>query len=116
MRKFQVLSRMLLLLTALAAGTLQSAADDVKKGDVNGDGKITITDAMLIIDHLHGHTSPTFNTTAADVDGGGTITITDAMLIIDIIHYGPNSQSNNGSNTNDGYGNAIPETDEHGWH
>ncbi len=54
-------------------------------GDANGDGKVTITDAVAVVNYILGSTQGTFNVTAADVSGDGTITITDAVGIVNII-------------------------------
>ena len=55
------------------------------KGDANGDGKITITDAVAIVNYILGTPSPGFNIQAADVSGDNDITITDAVAVVNII-------------------------------
>ena len=53
-------------------------------GDADGDGRITINDAVLTINATFG-TDPTgFNRIAADMDGDGRVTINDAILIINL--------------------------------
>ena len=54
-------------------------------GDANGDGKVTITDAVAVVNYILNTTQGTFNVAAADVDGNGSITITDAVSIVNII-------------------------------
>ena len=54
-------------------------------GDANGDGKVTITDAVAVVNYILNTTQGTFNFAAADVDGNGSITITDAVSIVNII-------------------------------
>ena len=54
-------------------------------GDANGDGKVTITDAVAVVNYILNTTQGTFNVAAADVDGNGSITITDAVGIVNII-------------------------------
>ena len=54
-------------------------------GDVNGDGKVTITDAVAIVNRILGNESAGFNEAAADVSGDGKITITDAVGVVNII-------------------------------
>ena len=55
-------------------------------GDANGDGKVTITDAVAVVNYIiHGATPGTFNVAAADVDGNGEITIADAVGIANLI-------------------------------
>ena len=60
-------------------------APDFLRGDANGDGKVTITDAVAVVNYILNTTQGTFNVTAADVDGNGSITITDAVGIVNII-------------------------------
>ena len=73
--------------TAVEVGTIYSALEvtDVAMGDVNGDGKVNITDSSTLISYLLGESPSPFNTTAADVNGDGRIGITDAVLINDMI-------------------------------
>ena len=59
--------------------------DDVKMGDVNGDGRVTVTDAVCIVNYIHERYPSVFIDKAADVNGDGTITITDAVGIINMI-------------------------------
>lgn len=60
-------------------------ASQVKPGDVNNDGKISIVDATGIINFIIGGTTTGLNKDAADVNGDGKITIIDATLVIDKI-------------------------------
>ena len=55
------------------------------KGDANGDGNVTITDAVAIVNFILGNKSANFVETAADVNGDGEITITDAVGVVNII-------------------------------
>lgn len=54
-------------------------------GDVNGDGKITITDAVTIVSHIIDDDIDDSFFVAADVNGDGRITITDAVAVVDMI-------------------------------
>ncbi len=54
-------------------------------GDANGDGKVTITDAVAVVNYILGSTQGVFIKRAADVDGNGDISITDAVGIVNII-------------------------------
>ena len=56
-----------------------------KLGDANGDGVVTITDAVAVVDYILDNPSADFFKPAADVSGDGDITITDAVGIVDII-------------------------------
>ena len=57
-------------------------------GDANGDGKVTITDAVAVVDYILGNAPDDFNPTAADVNKDGNVNITDAVAIVDIILSG----------------------------
>ena len=54
-------------------------------GDVNGDGKVTITDAVGIVNHVLHRTPSSFITKAADVNGDENITISDAVKVVNIV-------------------------------
>ena len=55
------------------------------KGDANGDGKVTITDAVTIVDYILGNEPEDFVFEAADVNEDGEVNITDAVGVVDII-------------------------------
>lgn len=59
-----------------------------KLGDVNGDGTVTVADAMAIVDHVLGAPVPVFNEGNADVNGDGSIDITDVMTVVQWIVSG----------------------------
>ena len=63
----------------------EPAGSDSYPGDVNGDGKINVTDVGMVIDHILEHTPSGFIAEAADVNGDSKINVTDVGLIIDII-------------------------------
>ena len=54
-------------------------------GDVNGDGKVTVTDAVCVFKKVNGETPEHFQPKAADVNGDGKITINDAVGIVNMI-------------------------------
>ena len=54
-------------------------------GDVNGDGIVTITDAVAIVNKILGKPSEGFNDAAADVNHDGKISISDAVEVVNII-------------------------------
>ena len=54
-------------------------------GDTNGDGKVSITDAVYIVNYVLHQPAADFREAAADLNGDGKITITDAVQIINII-------------------------------
>lgn len=59
--------------------------NDALLGDVNGDTKISITDAVGIVNYILGNVSASFLPEAADVNCDGNITITDAVAVVNII-------------------------------
>lgn len=63
-------------------------ASQVKLGDVNGDGKISVTDATWIIDHVIGNVRAGFNQKAADTNKDGKITVNDAVQVIIMVTNG----------------------------
>lgn len=54
-------------------------------GDTNGDGKITVTDAVSIVNHILERTPSVFITKSADVNDDGVLSITDAVTLINMI-------------------------------
>ena len=59
--------------------------DAGKKGDVNGDGQVDISDANILINILLGKDNAANYGGRADVDGNGTVNITDANILINLI-------------------------------
>ncbi len=70
-------------------------------GDANGDGKISITDAVYVVNYVLQQPEADFNAVAADVNGDGNITITDAVMIVNMIL--------NGGTKQDSYNNGVKE-------
>ena len=60
-------------------------ASAVKPGDANGDGNVTIADAVAVVNYILGNHSDFFVFNAANVDGDSEITIADALAIVNII-------------------------------
>jgi len=56
-----------------------------KIGDVNNDGTIDVTDAVLIIDEILMKNPQNFDAAMADVNGDGEIDVTDVVMVIDAI-------------------------------
>ena len=54
-------------------------------GDVNGDGRVSVADAISIINYVLGRTPVSFIVIAADVNGDGDISLADAVATVDII-------------------------------
>jgi hypothetical protein len=55
------------------------------KGDLNGDGKISITDVVAIINVIAGNTTDPKKVAAADVNGDGKVSITDCVAAINLM-------------------------------
>ena len=62
-----------------------TAEADVLSGDVNGDGKVNVTDIMALSKYIMGTTPASFVPANADVNGSGTINVTDIMGTAKII-------------------------------
>ena len=56
--------------------------DRIKRGDVNNDGEINLTDALMIVNYLLDRIDPRFIYVNADMDGGHEVLINDALIII----------------------------------
>lgn len=54
-------------------------------GDINGDGKVTVTDAVGIVNYILHRAPSVFITKAADVNGDGNISISDAVAVVNIV-------------------------------
>ena len=57
-------------------------APEVTKGDVNGDGKIDLSDATYLVQYILGNPADDFNADAADVNDDGEIDMPDVMFIV----------------------------------
>jgi hypothetical protein len=55
------------------------------KGDVNGDGSITMADANAVVNYFLATDKPeNFDVESADVNGDGSITMADANQIVNM--------------------------------
>ena len=70
--------------------TAKLTVTDVMVGDSNGDGKISITDAVAIVNYILNKPSSSFAVKAADVNMDAKVTITDAVAIVNKILAGTN--------------------------
>ena len=71
----------------LAACWLTAAAATRVQGDVNGDGRVTISDVTSMIDLLIGN-NDSYIDPQLDVDGDGSFNITDVSTLIDMLLTG----------------------------
>lgn len=58
------------------------SGDGKSKGDVNGDGFLSASDVVCLINYLLGHEDDDFTFENADVDENGNITVTDLVWVI----------------------------------
>ena len=65
--------------------TALAAFATVPYGDANGDGEVTICDAVGIVNSILGNQPAHFVFEAADVNGDGKVTISDAVGVVDMI-------------------------------
>lgn len=54
----------------------------IEPGDVNGDGNVDLTDAIMIVYHSLGQSPSGFNEEVADLNGDGKIDLTDAIIVV----------------------------------
>ena len=62
-----------------------SVVEPVMKGDVNGDGKVNVTDVSILINSLMSGNEAALNLQTADLNGDGTVNITDVSMLINQI-------------------------------
>ncbi len=62
-------------------------------GDVNGDGAITVTDVMMLVNDVLGNTNDNFILENANVNGDDKISVTDVMALVKMVLQGNQSIS-----------------------
>jgi hypothetical protein len=68
---------------AYIAGQIQNALRVAALGDVNGDGKVNVSDAMITLRYaVKKITAADLNVKAADVNSDGKVNVSDAMQIL----------------------------------
>lgn len=75
----------------------ENTTEKILKGDVNGDGKVSITDLSLLKLYLTGNPSGSSNFVErnADVNGDGQVTLTDLSQLKQLLLSGENNTQNN---------------------
>lgn len=72
--------------SAYLYANLDSYADDdvwvPTSGDVNGDGFVTVADAVCVANHILGLENESFNETQADADASGEIDVNDIVHVV----------------------------------
>ena len=71
--------------TPAKAALTVTKASNYEPGDVNCDGRISISDVTTLIDHLLNNDPQPFSYDAADVNRDGSISIGDVPALIDIL-------------------------------
>jgi hypothetical protein len=80
-RSLATLLSLLLACLAAAPAAAQSAPTALR-GDVNGDGRVTVLDALAVLAYVVGRPLPAgYRLQAADADGSGAVTTLDALVI-----------------------------------
>ena len=90
----------LLTLFAFALVTFTVDAQSTQKGDINGDGDISVNDVAMIVKYILGMTDSNFIIANADINGDGEIDINDVMSTVSTILEG-NGGGGNGGNGGD---------------
>lgn len=62
-----------------------NASTSILKGDVDGDGEVSISDVSALIDYLLNGEAESFNAANADVDEDNEIAIADVTALIDML-------------------------------
>ena len=63
-------------------------------GDVNGDGAITVTDVMMLVNYVLKNANDSFIVENADVNGDDKISVTDVMVLVKMVLQGNQNISN----------------------
>ena len=63
----------------------ESGTPDLKRGDLNGDGTVDVTDVSMLIDVVLGKPINLAAGAKTDLNGDGTVDVTDVSLLIDIV-------------------------------
>jgi hypothetical protein len=67
------------------SGNQDDVDDELRLGDADSDGNVTINDAIAIVNYILGNQSASFSILAADVDEDGQVTIADAVSVVNIL-------------------------------
>lgn len=67
---------------AVARGILRTLGIEYLAGDVNGDGKVNISDVSAILRKIAGHKNTDIDLSAADVNGDGKVNVSDVTALL----------------------------------
>lgn len=65
--------------------SLIEAGSIASRGDLTGDGKLTIEDAIVVLELSEGYREPTTEELFADPNGDGELTVSDALWILSTV-------------------------------
>lgn len=88
MMKNTFIFKTVFVLCLMATSWLPMHANDLNRGDCNGDGSVNITDVTCLIDYLLGNEQSSFVAMNADVDFDSSIDIKDVTKLIDYLLSG----------------------------
>jgi len=88
MNRKHVLKTMVLACLMALCSMPMSAQGSAQRGDLNGDGGVTIADVTMLIDNLMGGGDMTAIRTVADFNQDGDVTIADVTAMIDYLLTG----------------------------
>lgn len=80
----EYLKRFILSVLILGLMSTNAITYAATKGDVNGDGKINILDATMVLNYVKGKI-PSIDKEAADVNNDGVVNILDATKILNVV-------------------------------
>ena len=79
--------------------TVTEAGNNVRRGDVNGDGAVDVADVVSTVNYILGRSSAGFVFAAGDVNGDKTIDVADVVGIVNIILGRSAARSVDGNDT-----------------
>ena len=91
------LKGMVLWLALAYATSIQAAAI---RGDVDGNGEISINDVTILVEYILNESNPP---TIADVNGDGEISVSDVLMLVEILLEGVSGPIGDGGGANPEY-------------
>lgn len=88
----------------------EEVVNPVMAGDVNGDGKLNITDVTALINYLLSHNDSAINPDAADVNQDNSVNISDVTALINMLLSGAGGETTPGIGKTNYIINSVPFT------